>query len=54
MTTPEPVDETAAPPAETRGGNHLADITVPGEAPLPFPEEDDLCGCGDLDCGAQG
>ena len=29
MTTPEPVDETAAPPAETRGGNHLADITVP-------------------------
>jgi hypothetical protein len=29
MTTPEPLDERPAGPLETRGGDHLADITVP-------------------------
>jgi hypothetical protein len=29
MNTPEPLDEVPAIPAETRGGDHLADILAP-------------------------
>ena len=34
---PEPVDEQSPVAAETRGGNQLADITVPPLLPVPDP-----------------
>lgn len=59
MTTPEPLDETVAlPPPETRGGDQLADITVPAFNP-PFagesvgPCDPDVCDCGSSDCAPE-
>jgi hypothetical protein len=60
MTAPEPLDEQPAGGAETRGGDHLADITVPvfakGGLLLPPEDDDDEdegCGGSVCDCGAK-
>ena len=40
MTTPEPLDEQELAPAETRGGDHLSDITVPALSDLAAEDLD--------------
>lgn len=40
MTTPEPLDEQAPAPAETRGGNSFSDIVAPALSDLAAEDLD--------------
>lgn len=53
MSTPEPLDEFSAAPAETRGGDHFADISVPDFTPGIIDADDLACDCGGDHGGAE-